>query len=461
MDKVISGPGNRRISTTRRVAAVAATVGAVVPGAMVAVPVAVVPVAVGKGGWWWRRRRDDIDARGATQMMRARRRPQAGMTLIEVMIAVAILVIMMSLAWKTIANTSESKKGVREVRGAQTTSCALALGRIVARLSRERLPVEERRSERRASAHHVHSRSRARRLPDIRFSTLGHRVLWADANESEQTVILVRRAQRSRARRAWSTWVRARATPAVERAARGSPGGLRRDDPRHQLRQARVLELEDRRVAGQPGTRRRADGQKGWLPSRVRITNHDQGGPTTRTTSSWTEARIWMQETLKLHDLGMTSGTTERTTMTNPGKRSKTSCSASARSAGRTRSPTRRKRDAATRRRAGRRDDRDRGSRFVISNEFGTSTNVDMMAAANYRDQMRSPLPSRASAANLVGARDSRPAADGQTCSSCAMPGSGSPTLADQVFARVSAATPRRSRRRSALTSSDAKGLGA
>ena len=27
------------------------------------------------------------------------------------------------------------------------------------------------------------------KFPDIRFSTMGHRVLWADANESEQTVI--------------------------------------------------------------------------------------------------------------------------------------------------------------------------------------------------------------------------------------------------------------------------------
>jgi len=37
---------------------------------------------------------------------------------------------------------------------------------------------------------------------------------------------------------------------------------------------------------------------------------------------------------------------------------------------------------------------------LVISNEFGTSTNVDMMAAANYRDQMRSQFLAR-SAANL------------------------------------------------------------
>ena len=38
------------------------------------------------------------------------RRSQAGLTLLEVMIAVAVLVIMMTLAWRTIGNTSDTKK---------------------------------------------------------------------------------------------------------------------------------------------------------------------------------------------------------------------------------------------------------------------------------------------------------------------------------------------------------------
>src|SRR5690349_17445105 len=39
-----------------------------------------------------------------------KRSPQAGLTLLEVMIASAVLVIMMTLAWRTIGNTSEAKK---------------------------------------------------------------------------------------------------------------------------------------------------------------------------------------------------------------------------------------------------------------------------------------------------------------------------------------------------------------
>src|SRR6185369_15286666 len=35
---------------------------------------------------------------------------------------------------------------------------------------------------------------------------------------------------------------------------------------------------------------------------------------------------------------------------------------------------------------------------LVISDEFGTSTNVDMMAAANYRDQMRAHFLARSAA---------------------------------------------------------------
>ena len=42
--------------------------------------------------------------------MRARRSPEAGLTLLEVLLAIAILAVMMTLAWKTIANTSDAKK---------------------------------------------------------------------------------------------------------------------------------------------------------------------------------------------------------------------------------------------------------------------------------------------------------------------------------------------------------------
>src|SRR6185436_3487927 len=114
------------------------------------------------------------------------RRPQAGMTLMEVMIAVAILVIMMTLAWRTIANTSESKK-VFEKYEERNHELRMALGRIVRDFEGAYLSFNEDRN-----APHPRTLFVAKsgsRLPEIRFSTLVHRVLWADANESEQTVI--------------------------------------------------------------------------------------------------------------------------------------------------------------------------------------------------------------------------------------------------------------------------------
>ena len=51
------------------------------------------------------------------------RRPQAGLTLIEVMIASAVMVIMMALAWRTISNTSDSRSARSSSTRSATTSC--------------------------------------------------------------------------------------------------------------------------------------------------------------------------------------------------------------------------------------------------------------------------------------------------------------------------------------------------
>src|SRR3954462_2074909 len=99
---------------------------------------------------------------------------EAGMTLLEVMIAGAILVVMMSLAWKTIANTSESKK-VFEKYEERNHELRMALGRIVRDFEAAYLS----RNEDQNSTHPrtLFVAKSSSKLPDIRFSTLGHRVL--------------------------------------------------------------------------------------------------------------------------------------------------------------------------------------------------------------------------------------------------------------------------------------------
>src|SRR5215471_13218163 len=111
---------------------------------------------------------------------------QAGLTLLEIMIAIAVLAVMMSLAWRTISNTSESKKTFEKYEE-RNHELRMAMGRIVRDFEAAYLSRNE-------DLNAVHPRTMfvaksGSRLPEVRFSTMDHRVLWADANESEQTVI--------------------------------------------------------------------------------------------------------------------------------------------------------------------------------------------------------------------------------------------------------------------------------
>ena len=220
------------------------------------------------------------------------RRPQAGMTLLEVMIAVAILVIMMSLAWKTIANTSESKK-VFEKYEERNHELRMALGRIVhdfesAYLSKNEDP----------NASHPRTMFIAKtgsKLPEIRFSTLGHRVLWADANESEQTVISYV-AHNDPEHSGVVDWVR---------REQRRPSNLQPSEEAadydilvHDIAGAKLEFWNWKTVQWQDTwDTTQSDGQKGWLPGRVRITITTKG-PDDKEYKLMTEARLWMQEAL-------------------------------------------------------------------------------------------------------------------------------------------------------------------
>ena len=114
------------------------------------------------------------------------RRREAGMTLLEILISMAIMVTMMAIAWRTIGNTGDVKRKF-EAFEERNHELRMALGRIAADLEAAYLSKNEDQN-----ATHPRTMFIAKsgsKFPDIRFSTLGHRVLWADANESEQTVI--------------------------------------------------------------------------------------------------------------------------------------------------------------------------------------------------------------------------------------------------------------------------------
>ncbi|HWO21366.1 MAG TPA: prepilin-type N-terminal cleavage/methylation domain-containing protein [Kofleriaceae bacterium] len=218
------------------------------------------------------------------------RRREAGMTLLEILIAMAIMVTMMSLAWRTIANTSDVKRKF-EAFEERNHELRMAMGRIAADLEAAYLSKNE--DQNATYPRTMFIAKSGSKFPDIRFSTLGHRVLWADANESEQTVIsyltrsdperrnttdLVRREQR-----------RLSNEPPDEVPAEYDI--LLRDIQSLKLEfwNWKTLEWQDTWDTTQ------TDGQRGWLPSRVRITvtvkdHNDKDYKLT------TQARLLMQE---------------------------------------------------------------------------------------------------------------------------------------------------------------------
>jgi type II secretion system protein J len=117
---------------------------------------------------------------------RNRARRQAGMTLIEILIATAVLVGMMAMAWTTISNTGEVRRtmiGVEE----RNHELRIAMARVVADLEAAYLSRNE--DEFATDRRTLFVGKSGGDVPELRFSTLGHTALWGDANESEQTIV--------------------------------------------------------------------------------------------------------------------------------------------------------------------------------------------------------------------------------------------------------------------------------
>jgi len=222
-----------------------------------------------------------------------KRRAQAGLTLLEIMIAIAIMVVMMTLAWKTIASTSDSRQKFESFEE-RNHELRMAMARITSDFESMYLSKNE-------DINNSHPRTLLQakpgnKAPDIRFSTMNHRVLWADANESEQTVIqyllhedkehagvvdLIRREQR-----------RPSNQPPEEEPADY-------DVLIHDIQSIKIEFWNWKNVEWQDTwDTTQSDGNRGWLPSRVRITviTKDGRGQDYKLT---TQARVLMQEALQ------------------------------------------------------------------------------------------------------------------------------------------------------------------
>lgn len=108
---------------------------------------------------------------------------QRGLSLIEIMISLAILGVMMAIAWGTIASSSRARI-VFTALEERNHEVRTALARMVNDLESSYL-----------SSNDLENLDNRRTLfigksEELRFSTFGHVTLWADANESDQTIVV-------------------------------------------------------------------------------------------------------------------------------------------------------------------------------------------------------------------------------------------------------------------------------
>jgi general secretion pathway protein J len=223
----------------------------------------------------------------------SRRNRQAGLTLIEIMIASMVMVIMMTLAWRTISNTSDARRNFGRYQE-RNHEIRMALGRAVndfesAFISQNYLTQDL------TNPRTMMIVKPGSKVPEIRFSTLGHRVLWADANESEQTVITYM-ALASRETPGQTDWVRAERRrpsnkPVEEEPAEYDVLVRNIEKVEIELWNYKNLEWQDSWDTTQ------SDGQKDTLPTRVKLTLTVKNGEG-RDIKLSTQARIYMEEPL-------------------------------------------------------------------------------------------------------------------------------------------------------------------
>ena len=121
----------------------------------------------------------DVDDRG----VQVSRRRQRGLTLIELMIAMAIMGLMMMLAWTTIHSAGNARTDFEAIED-RNNEVRVAMARMVHDLEGGYLSKNE-------TQNLDNPRTLMKGKDDeITFSTFSHSAMWADANESDQTVVV-------------------------------------------------------------------------------------------------------------------------------------------------------------------------------------------------------------------------------------------------------------------------------
>jgi general secretion pathway protein J len=120
--------------------------------------------------------------------MTGRDRGQAGLTLVELMLSLGLLAMMMFLAWSTTKGTIDIKKGLEKTQ-VRNHEIRVAMSRMVRDISSAYLSGNENTSAQVDQRRTLFIGKSTGSIDELRFSSLAHEPMWANADESEQTLI--------------------------------------------------------------------------------------------------------------------------------------------------------------------------------------------------------------------------------------------------------------------------------
>ena len=111
---------------------------------------------------------------------------QRGMTLMEIMIAMAILAFMMALVYSTTSNTTRTKRTFEDLE-ARMHEVRVGMARVVADLEVAYISKNEDLNQ--LDRRTLFAGKDGGDVDELRFTSFAHRQLWADGNESDQTMV--------------------------------------------------------------------------------------------------------------------------------------------------------------------------------------------------------------------------------------------------------------------------------
>ena len=222
--------------------------------------------------------------------MRAKN-PQAGLTLLEILVAITILAFMMTLVWTTTTRTGQTKRTYEQLEE-RAHELRVGLARVVADLEQAYLSKNQDLNavERRT----LFVGKDGGDVDELRFSSLAHQVLWTDANESDQTVITYF-AEADREDGNKVNWLRREQRRLTDPGETSKSMSSEVDVVLRDIEQVdfEYWDWKDSEWKKDWDTTKQ-DGQKDRLPTRVRITvTYKEGGVELEQS---TQARLYLQE---------------------------------------------------------------------------------------------------------------------------------------------------------------------